>query len=201
MSKFKNAEIKILGKNGEDIVVIPGLKIIEPKIFGDERGFFFESYSKKDFQENGINIDFVQDNHSKSQKGVLRGLHFQFKNPQDKLVRVVKGAVYDVVVDIRKNSPTFGKWFGIVLSAENKKQLFVPKGFAHGFLSLENGTEFLYKCSDFYNSEGEGGYSFDNEKFGINWKEIAEKYGIESFILSEKDKKYEKFSEEKIYFY
>ena len=194
MAKFKNVEV--------DWKIISWLKIIEPEIFWDERGFFYESYSKKDFFENWIDVDFVQDNHSKSQKWVLRWLHFQFINPQDKLVRVVKWAVYDVVVDIRKNSPTFWKYFWIILSEENKKQLFIPKWFAHWFLSLEDDTEFLYKCSDFYNPEGEWWYSFDEEKFWINWDEIFEKFWLsrEKILLSEKDKNYEKFDENKFYF-
>lgn len=194
MLKFKNAEI-----NWE---IISWLKIIEPKIFWDDRWFFYESYSKKDFSENWIDIDFVQDNHSKSQKWVLRWLHFQFINAQDKLVRVIKWAVYDVAVDIRKNSPTFWKYFWIILSEKNKKQFFIPKWFAHWFLSLEDNTEFLYKCSDVYNPKGEWGYNFDEEKFWINWEEIFEKFWLsrEKILLSEKDKKYEKFDEKKFYF-
>lgn len=203
MPKFKNAEIKILGKNWEEkIEIISWLKIIEPKIFWDDRWFFYESYSKKDFEENWINVEFVQDNHSKSQKWVLRWLHFQFKNPQDKLVRVTKWAVYDIAVDIRKNSSTFWKYFWILLTKENKKQFFIPKWFAHWFLSLEDWTEFLYKCSDYYNPNWEWWYSYDEEKFWINWEEIFKKFWLkkENIFLSKKDKKYEKFNEKIFYF-
>ena len=158
---------------------------------------FFESYSKKIFLENWINCEFVQDNHSKSQKWVLRWLHFQFKNPQDKLVRVTKWAVYDVAVDIRKNSPTYWKYFWIVLSEKNKKQLFIPKWFAHWFLSPEDDTEFLYKCSDIYNPEGEWWYDFFDEKIWIDLEKIFDEFWLkkDEILLSEKDKKYEKFDE------
>ena len=194
MPKFKNAEV--------NWKIIEWLKIIEPKIFWDERWFFYESYSKKDFEENWINVEFVQDNHSKSQKWVLRWLHFQFENSQDKLVRVVKWSVYDFAVDIRKWSSTFWKYFWILLSEENKKQFFIPKWFAHWFLSLENDTEFLYKCSDVYNPEGEWWYSFFDKNFWINLDEILEKFWIkkEEILLSEKDKKYDEFNEKKIFF-
>lgn len=167
---------------------IKGLILVEPKVFGDERGFFFESYNEKVFFKNWIKARFVQDNHSKSKKWTLRGLHFQTKNTQAKLVRVTRGSVYDVAVDLRKESETYGEWFGVVLSAENKKQLFVPKGFAHGFLTLKDGTEFLYKCDDFYNPEFDWGVFFADEKIWINWKEIQKKYGISELLLSEKDK-------------
>ena len=141
MSKFKKIETGI-----------EGLYIIEPTVFGDNRGFFLESYNKKEFEEIGITNEFVQDNHSKSKKGVLRGLHFQTKHSQGKLVRVIKGSVFDVAVDLRKGSKTFGKWFGVELSAENKKMFFIPENFAHGFLTLEDETEFMYKCTDLYHS-------------------------------------------------
>jgi len=164
---------------------IEGLMIIEPKVFGDNRGFFMESYNYNDFKTAGIDPVFVQDNHSKSKKGVLRGLHFQKTHPQDKLVRVIKGEVFDVAVDIRKDSETFGKWYGIVLSEENKKQFFVPKGFAHGFLVLSNEAEFIYKCSDFYHPEDEAGIIWNDSSIGIEWP----LQGIEEIFLSDKDTK------------
>jgi len=179
---------------------IPELIIIEPQVFWDERWFFMETYSKKAFQENWINIDFIQDNHSKSKKWVLRGLHFQYINPQDKLVRVVSGAVYDVAVDVRKWSPTFWQWVWVYLSAENKKQFFIPKWFAHWFLTLEDNTEFVYKVSDYYNSNWEWGYMWNEPAFWIFWNEIFEKYWIKKPILSEKDKNYKPFSKGNTYF-
>jgi len=161
--------------------------IIEPQVFWDSRGFFMETYSMIEFEKIGINTNFVQDNHSKSKKWVLRGLHFQTRKPQAKLVRVTSGSVYDVIVDLRKDSPTFGKWEGFLLSAENKKMLFVPRGFAHGFLTLEDDTEFLYKCDDVYDSGYEGGIIWNDEILQIHWKELLEKYAIESPQVSQKD--------------
>ena len=136
---------------------IKGLKVIEPAVFGDARGYFMETYNYNDFKEAGIDCEFVQDNQSASKKGVLRGLHFQINYPQDKLVRVVSGEVFDVAVDLRSDSKTYGKWFGVVLSAENKKQFFVPKNFAHGFIVLSDYAEFCYKVTDFYHPNDEGG--------------------------------------------
>ena len=136
---------------------IEGVYIIEPKVFGDNRGYFMETYNKKDFDDAGLVYDFVQDNESKSKKGVLRGLHFQFNHPQAKLVRVLEGEVYDVAVDLRKNSPTYGKYVGVLLSAENKKQFMIPRGFAHGFVVISETATFVYKCDDFYHPEDEGG--------------------------------------------
>ncbi|MBI3120128.1 MAG: dTDP-4-dehydrorhamnose 3,5-epimerase [Candidatus Kerfeldbacteria bacterium] len=152
-------------------VDIPGLVVIQPAVFGDERGFFYESYRKEHFVEHGIDAEFVQDNHSKSQKNTLRGLHFQIPpHEQAKLVRVTRGRAYDVAVDIRKNSPTYGKWFGIELSAENKTMFFVPVGFAHGFLALEDGTEFLYKVTNVWAPEHEGGIRYDDPDLSIPWQ-------------------------------
>ena len=148
---------------------IEGLKVVEPKVFGDKRGYFVETYNYKDYAAAGIDVEFVQDNQSGSTKGVLRGLHFQKNYPQDKLVRVVKGEVFDVAVDIRKDSATYGKWFGVILSEDNKKQFFVPKGFAHGFIVLSDTAEFAYKCSDYYHPEDEGGIKWDDEAIGIDW--------------------------------
>ncbi len=148
---------------------IAGPLIIEPKVFGDERGFFMESWNADAFARAGLDIAFVQDNHSRSQKGVLRGLHFQNPGPQGKLVRVVSGAVYDVAVDLRRSSPTFGKWVGVELSAENKRMFWVPQGFAHGFLTLEDNTDFLYKCDALYAPENEHSLSWDDPEVGIEW--------------------------------
>ena len=149
---------------------IPDVLVLEPKVFGDARGFFFESYNRKAFHEaTGLDVDFVQDNHSRSAQGVLRGLHYQIQHPQGKLVRVVAGAVFDVVVDIRRSSPTFGQWVGIELSAENKKMLWVPAGFAHGFLVLSDGTEFLYKTTDYYAPASERAIAWNDPQIGIAW--------------------------------
>ena len=163
---------------------IEGLKVIEPTVFGDERGYFMETYNYNDFKEAGIDLQFVQDNQSMSKKGVLRGLHFQKQFPQDKLVRVVRGEVFDVAVDLRPNSKTYGKWFGVVLSAENKKQFLIPKNFAHGFLVLSETAEFVYKCTDFYHQNDEGGLLWSDPEIGIDWP-IPDGMDL---ILSEKDK-------------
>ncbi len=161
---------------------IEGVYIITPKVFGDNRGYFMETYKQSEFEAVGITNVFVQDNQSKSRKGVLRGLHFQKTHPQAKLVRVIKGEVYDVAVDLRKNSPTFGKYVGVILSEENKKQFFVPKGFAHGFLVLSEEAEFVYKCDDLYHPEDEGGLLYCDKDVAIDWPET------ENITLSEKDK-------------
>ncbi len=167
---------------------IEGVLLIKPKVFGDSRGFFFESYTKWKYEQEGISVEFVQDNHSKSSKGVLRGLHFQKTKPQDKLVRVTQGEVYDVAVDIRKDSPTFGRWEGFSLSDENMLQLFVPKGLAHGFCVISETAEFLYKCSDYYYPEDEGGIIWNDLDLKIDWP-------ISEPLLSEKDKKYPNFKD------
>ncbi len=148
---------------------IQGPLIIEPKVFGDERGFFFESWNETGFAAAGLDLKFVQDNHSRSQKGVLRGMHFQNPAPQGKLVRVARGAVYDVAVDLRRSSPDFGKWTGVVLSAENKRMFWVPEGFAHGFLTLEDDTDFLYKCTAPYAPQNEGSLAWNDPAVGIEW--------------------------------
>lgn len=148
---------------------IDGPLIIEPKVFGDERGFFMESWNAGAFARAGLDLNFVQDNHSRSQKGVLRGMHFQNPGPQGKLVRVVRGAVFDAVVDLRQSSPTYGKWTGVHLSAENKRMFWVPEGFAHGFLTLEDDTDFLYKCTALYAPEHEGSLAWDDPDVGIEW--------------------------------
>lgn len=164
---------------------LKGVYIIEPRVFKDDRGYFMESYNKKHFEEAGLNMNFVQDNESKSTKGVLRGLHFQTKHTQGKLVRVIEGEVFDVAVDLRKGSPTFGMWEGVVLSAENKKQFYIPEGFAHGFLVLSDVATFNYKCTDFYDPEHDGGLLWNDEDINIKWP----LEGIDNIILSEKDKK------------
>lgn len=158
-----------MGKFSVETCEIEGLKVITPTAFGDARGYFMESYQANDFKEMGIDTVFVQDNQSSSTKGVLRGMHYQINFPQDKLVRVISGEVYDAVVDLRKGSPTYGKSFGVVLSAENKKQLFIPKGFAHGFLVLSDTAEFFYKVSDFYHPNDEGGLVWNDPEVGIDW--------------------------------
>ena len=177
---------------------IKDLFIIEPQIFEDSRGFFLESYNYNDFKELGIENLFVQDNHSKSLKGVLRGLHFQKEEySQAKLVRVLKGAVLDIVVDLRKDSETFGKYIAVELNEKNKKMFFIPRNFAHGFLTLEDNTEFFYKCDNFYNPQSEGGIIWNDSDLNINWN--LKKYNIDEskLIISEKDKKNISFKEYK----
>lgn len=174
MGKFNFIETKIRD-----------LYIIEPTIFGDERGYFMETYSKKDFFKAGLTMEFVQDNESKSRKGVLRGLHFQTQKTQGKLVRVTSGAVYDVAVDLRKGSPTYGQWKGVLLTSENKKQFYIPEGFAHGFLVVSDEATFDYKCTNFYAPEYDGGVLWNDPEIGIEWP----LEGIDKILLSEKDKK------------
>jgi dTDP-4-dehydrorhamnose 3,5-epimerase len=175
-----------MGKINVTRCEIEGLCVIEPKVFFDERGYFVETYNENDFKAEGFDVRFVQDNQSMSVRGVLRGLHFQKEHPQGKLVRCLKGRVYDVAVDLRASSPTFGKWFGVELTAENKKQFFVPEGFAHGFLVLSDEAEFAYKCTDFYHPGDEGGLYWNDPQIGIEWP-IEE--GME-LIISEKDQKW-----------
>ena len=167
---------------------IPGLFEIQPKIHGDDRGYFFESYSERDFNAAGINVRFVQDNQSKSSKGTLRGLHFQKKHPQAKLIRVIEGEVFDVAVDIRHNSPTYGKWHALILSGEKQNQFYIQQGFAHGFLALTDHVIITYKCTDFYFPEDEGGIIWNDLTIGIQWPDIGMEY-----ILSDKDKKLPSF--------
>jgi dTDP-4-dehydrorhamnose 3,5-epimerase len=163
---------------------IKGVYIIEPKVFGDHRGYFMETYNYEDFKKAGLDMVFVQDNQSKSKKGVLRGLHYQKPNPQGKLVRVISGEVFDVAVDLRKDSATYGKWQGVLLSAENKKQFYVPEGFAHGFVVLSEEAEFVYKCTDLYHPEFEGSVAWNDANIGIEWP-IS---NMEKVLLSDKDK-------------
>ncbi len=182
-----------MGKITVETCKIEGLKVITPAVFGDSRGYFMESYNKNDFVEAGIDVEFVQDNQSASTKDVLRGLHFQINYPQDKLVRCIRGKVFDVAVDLREGSATFGEWFGVELSEENKKQFFVPKGFAHGFYVMSDYAEFAYKCSDFYHPNDEGGLMFDDPEIGVKWP-----FEDKSLLkLSDKDKVHPSFTEYK----
>jgi len=181
---------------------IEGLCVIIPAVYDDSRGYFMETYSQRDMEEAGIDITFVQDNQSMSTKGVLRGLHFQKNYPQTKLVRVIKGSVFDVAVDLRSGSKTYGKWYGIELTEENKKQFLIPRGFAHGFLVLSDTAEFCYKCDDFYHSNDEGGMAWNDPEIGIEWPQLkgqykgsasAEDYMLEDrtpLNLSDKDQKW-----------
>ena len=186
----------------KNVGVIAGLCVIEPAVHGDARGYFMETYSQRDMEENGICIQFVQDNPSMSSKGVLRGLHFQKQYPQTKLVRVIKGSVFDVAVDLRSGSETYGKWYGIELTEENKKQFLIPRGFAHGFLVLSDKAEFCYKCDDFYHPNDEGGMAWNDPEIGIEWPKVkgeyrgnadAEGYTLQdgtALNLSDKDQKW-----------
>lgn len=183
---------------------IEGLHVITPAVHGDSRGYFMETYSQRDMEEAGIYHTFVQDNQSMSTKGVLRGLHFQKQYPQTKLVRVIKGRVFDVVVDLRKDSATYGKWYGVELTEENKKQFLIPRGFAHGFLVLSDTAEFCYKCDDFYHPNDEGGLAWNDPNIGVVWPEVIGEYRGSAdsagytlqdgtpLNLSEKDKKWDR---------
>ena len=179
-----------MGKITVETCEIEGLKIITPTVFGDARGNFMETYNYNDLKAAGIPEVFVQDNQSASKKGVLRGLHFQKRYPQGKLVRVIRGTVFDVAVDIRKGSATYGKWYGIELSEENKKQFYIPEGFAHGFLVLSDQAEFCYKCTDFYHSDDEGGIAWNDPTINVAWPELDVPYR-----MSEKDKKWGRLGE------
>lgn len=181
---------------------IEGLYIIEPTVFGDSRGYFMETYNQKEMEDAGLTMSFVQDNQSCSGKGVLRGLHYQKQHPQGKLVRVIKGRVFDVAVDLRKDSKSYGQWYGVELSEENKKQFYIPEGFAHGFLVLSDLAEFCYKCTDFYHPEDEGGLAWNDPAIGIQWPELtgeyqgsasSQGYQLEdgtSLIMSDKDQQW-----------
>lgn len=175
---------------------IEGVLVIDVKSYGDDRGFFMETYKHPDFVAGGIDIEFVQDNHSMSTRGVLRGLHFQIDHPQSKLVRVVVGEVFDVAVDLRPDSPTYGKWEGVILSAENHRQFFIPRGFAHGFLVLSDVAEFFYKCDGVYHPGDEGGYMWNDPAFGIEWPPLQgdEVFDSAKIVLSEKDAHHPPFS-------
>lgn len=185
MAKFKFIE-----------TFIKGMYVIEPEVFGDNRGYFMETYNDNDFKKAGLDLKFVQDNESSSKKGVLRGLHFQTKNVQGKLVRVLSGEVFDVGVDLRKNSPTYGKWYGEILSGDNKKQLYIPEGFAHGFVVLSDMATFSYKCTNFYDPQNEGGIAWNDPDINIDWH-IRDDMEI---ILSDKDKNRNTLKEQGIEF-
>ena len=174
---------------------IEGVIVVDVKSYGDERGYFMETYKQPDFAKGGIDVNFVQDNQSSSTKGVLRGLHFQINHPQSKLVRVVSGEVFDVAVDLRDGSPTYGKWEGVILSAENRRQFFIPRGFAHGFLVLSETAEFCYKCDDVYHPNDEGGLMWNDPSIGIEWPPLQGKQSFDAgdVILSEKDKMHPAF--------
>ncbi|MBQ6967472.1 MAG: dTDP-4-dehydrorhamnose 3,5-epimerase [Lachnospiraceae bacterium] len=169
---------------------IEGIKVLIPEVFGDERGYFMETYRKDQFTEAGISQEFVQDNQSSSVKGVLRGMHFQINHPQAKLVRVIKGRVYDVAVDLRKGSETFGKWFGVELSSENKKMLYIPRNFAHGFLVLSDTAEFVYKCDDFFHPGDDGGLRFNDPDIGIVW---PDEIRPEDMNINDRDRNWQDF--------
>ena len=178
-----------MGKIKVSTCDIEGLYVIEPTVFGDKRGYFMETYNQNDFKEAGLDMVFVQDNQSMSTKNVLRGLHFQINHPQGKLVRCIRGKVFDVAVDIRKGSKTFGKWFGVELSAENKKQFYISPGFAHGFVVLSDEAEFAYKCTDFYHPNDEGGLAWNDPEIGIEWPDVKGEYkgnaSAEGYMLGE----------------
>ena len=191
----------------KDVGGIRGLCVITPAVHGDRRGYFMETYSLRDMEEAGLKITFVQDNQSQSCKGVLRGLHYQINFPQTKLVRVIKGAVFDVAVDIRRGSATYGKWYGVELTAENKKQFLIPRGFAHGFLVRSDVAEFCYKCDDFYHPGDEGGLAWNDPAIGIDWGVSGVYRGTASaqgytmpdgtpLLLSEKDEKWQGLARE-----
>lgn len=177
-----------------NITKIKGVYIIDVKTYGDNRGYFMETYKDSDFKAAGLDYNFVQDNQSSSRKGVLRGLHFQKTHPQAKLVRVLKGEVFDVAVDLRKGSPTYGQWVGVVLSEDNKHQFMIPRGFAHGFVVMSDYAEFAYKCDELYHPEDEGGIMWNDPAIGIDWPDVGE------IILSEKDKAHPSLAESKIEF-
>ena len=183
-----------MGKFKRTDTSIDGVCIIEPTVFGDERGYFMETYEKNDFEEIGIKGDFIQDNQSRSKKGVLRGLHFQKNYPQAKLVRCIEGSVFDVAVDLRRDSLTYGRWVGVILSAEKQNQLLIPRGFAHGFLVLSEYATFCYKCDDFYHPEDEGGLLYNDSFIDVKWPYEGE------IFLSEKDKRHPLLKDSRIKF-
>ncbi len=191
LNRFDNTTGEIMGQFNFIKCDIEGLYVIEPKCLGDSRGYFMETYNYEDFKALGLDQVFVQDNQSKSKKGVLRGLHFQKNNPQGKLVRVLKGQVFDVAVDLRPGSKTYGKWHGVILSEENLKEFYIPIGFAHGFLVISEEAEFAYKCTDFYHPEDESGIMWNDPELDIKWPIVEDM----ELVLSEKDTKQLRFCE------
>lgn len=183
-------DTKVCGNFTFSSTSINGVVVVDVKAYGDDRGYFAETYKKPDFVAGGIDVDFVQDNQSSSMRGVLRGLHFQIKHPQSKLVRVVSGEVFDVAVDLRLGSLTYGKWEGVVLSAENRRQFFIPRGFAHGFLVLSDKAEFCYKCDDIYHPNDEGGLIWNDPDVNVEWPALRGDtvFDMSKIILSDKDK-------------
>lgn len=188
--------IKTVGNFSFSETSIPGVLVVDVRHFPDDRGYFMETYTERDFVQGGIATHFVQDNQSSSTRGVLRGLHYQIKHPQAKLVRVTQGVVFDVAVDLRPESPTFGKWEGVILSAENRRQFFIPRRFAHGFLVLSERAEFCYKCDDYYHPNDEGGLMWNDETIGIEWPLLgaSEHEKPLEILLSEKDRNHPSFS-------
>lgn len=188
--------IKTVGNFSFSETSIPGVLVVDVRHFPDDRGYFMETYTERDFAQGGIATHFVQDNQSSSTRGVLRGLHYQIKHPQAKLVRVTQGVVFDVAVDLRPESPTFGKWEGVILSAENRRQFFIPRRFAHGFLVLSERAEFCYKCDDYYHPNDEGGLMWNDETIGIEWPLLgaSEHEKPLEILLSEKDRNHPSFS-------
>ena len=207
---LSNRQVKVMGES--EVVQsgnftftkthIDGVVIVDVKSYGDSRGWFAETYKASDFVRGGIDVEFVQDNQSASTRGVLRGLHFQINHPQSKLVRVVLGSVFDVAVDLRAGSATYGEWEGVVLSAENKRQLFIPRGFAHGFLVLSDYAEFCYKCDDVYHPNDEGGLIWSDPSIGIAWPSLSGEELLDEslLVLSDKDKQHPTLSEAKVVF-
>lgn len=188
--------IKTVGNFSFSETSIPGVLVVDVRHFPDDRGYFMETYTERDFVQGGIATHFVQDNQSSSTRGVLRGLHYQIKHPQAKLVRVTQGVVFDVAVDLRPESPTYGKWEGVILSAENRRQFFIPRRFAHGFLVLSERAEFCYKCDDYYHPNDEGGLMWNDETIGIEWPLLgaSEHEKPLEILLSEKDRNHPSFS-------
>ena len=195
-NRFTKREVQNMGKFTFTQTEIPGVVVIEPQVFGDDRGYFMETYQKDQFAEAGIDKEFVQDNQSRSTRGVLRGLHFQKNHTQGKLVRVTKGEVFDVAVDCRPHSATFGKWVGVTLSEENKKMFYIPEGFAHGFLVLSDVAEFCYKCTDVYDPTSEGGIPYDDPTVNVQWPDCGCEHKT-----SAKDKLHEPFAAQKFEYF
>ena len=199
---FRDCQVPLhAGQKDSPMILIEGLKEVFPKVFTDNRGYFLESYNKRDFVQGGIPAEFAQDNQSASVKGVLRGLHFQKRHPQGKLVRALEGKVYDVAVDLRRGSPAFSRHYGVILDSDRQNQFYIPPGFAHGFFVISEKAVFAYKCTDFYHPEDEGGLMWNDPVLNIDWKSVFDQAGGDfELLLSEKDKKHQPFNEENNYF-